>query len=102
MFILFDWCSQPDLKKIFGLVGTGLDIIRIVVPIGLIIMLVLDIMKKVINPEEKEAQKKILHRLIAALVVFASPLLVRLVLNLADIGLGNDSASTSSLSECLR
>ena len=102
MFILFDWCSQPGVKKIFSLVGTGLDIIRIVVPIGLIIMLVLDIMKKVINPEEKEAQKKIIHRLIAALVVFASPLLVRLVLNLADIGLGNDSASTSSLSECLR
>ncbi len=102
MYILFDWCAQAGVQKVFGLIKTGLDIIRIVVPIGLIVMLAIDIMKKVINPEEKEAQKKIMHRLIAALVVFASPILVRFVLKLADIGMGNNSASSSSLSECWR
>lgn len=102
MFIVFNWCGQAEVKKIFDLIRTGLDIIRIVVPIGLIVMIGLDIAKKVINPEEKEAQKKIMHRLIAALVVFVSPILVRFVLKLADIGLNNDSASTSSLSECWR
>ena len=101
-YLVFNWCSQPGVKAVFNLVNVALDIIHIVVPIGLIVMLALDIAKKVINPEEKEAQKKILHRVIAALVVFAAPLLVRFVLHLADIGMDNDSASESSLSECLR
>ena len=103
MYILvFDWCAQEGVKKIFGLINIGLNIIRIVVPIGLIVMLGIDIFKKVLNPEDKDAQKKILHRIIAALVVFASPMLVRFVLKLADLGMGNDSASTTSFSECLR
>ena len=101
-YLVFEWCAQSNVKTIFGLVGKALSIIHIIVPLGLIVMLGFDIARKVINPEEKEAQKKILHRIIAALVVFAAPLLVRFVLYLADIGLGNDSASQSSLSECLR
>ncbi len=102
MYMLFDWCAQAGVQKVFGLVKTGLNIIRIIVPLGLIVMLGMDIMKKVINPEEKEAQKKILQRVIAAVLVFMSPLLVRFVLKLVDIGLGNNSASSSSASACWR
>lgn len=102
MNILFDWCAQPGVLKIFGLVKTLLNIIRIVVPLGLIVMTSLDLARKVMNPDDKDAQKKIMHRVIAAVVVFAAPLLVRVVLNLIDIGLGNDIASQSSLSACWR
>lgn len=102
MNILFDWCAQPGVQSVFGLIKTLLNIMRWVVPIGLIIMTSLDIFKKVLNPDDKDGQKKILTRIIAAVIVFAVPILVRLVLNLIDIGLNNNTASSTSASACWR
>ena len=62
-------------------------------PIGLIIMTSLDIAKKVLNPDEKEGQKKIMHRVIAGLIVFFVPLFIRVVLRIVDIGVGNGNGS---------
>lgn len=102
MNILFDWCAQPGVQSVFGLIKTLLNIMRWVVPIGLIIMTSLDIFKKVLNPDDKDGQKKILTRIIAAVIVFCVPILVRLVLNLIDIGLNNNTASSTSASACWR
>ena len=76
--ILFswDWCGQSGVKGIFDLIRSVVDILRIIVPIALIVMTTVDIIKKVIDPEEKEGQKKIMTRAIAALIVFLIPTMI--------------------------
>ena len=95
MNILFDWCGRCGVQKVMYLIKTLVNIIRWVVPIGLIIMTSLDIAKKVLNPDEKEGQKKIMHRVIAGLIVFFVPLFIRFVLYIVDIGAENKNGTSS-------
>ena len=94
----FDWCA-PDsgLIKVFKIVKICLNVIRFVVPIGLIFMSVLDISKNVINSEEKDSMKKIGTRVIAAILVFLIPTVVRIVLGIVDVALGEGSSNDTSL-----
>ena len=85
MYILLD-CKK--IEGIINMLSDLLTIIRIIVPIGLIVMTGLDIFKKVINPEDKEGQKKILNRLLAAIIVFFVPMILRFILKLVEIGNG--------------
>ena len=85
MYILLD-CD--NFKGIINMLSDLLTIIRIIVPIGLIVMTGMDIFKKVINPEDKDGQKKILNRLLAAIIVFFVPMILRFILKLVTIGNG--------------
>ena len=85
MLIEFDWLSQPGVQNTLNFVYKIIDIVRIIVPIALVVMTTMDVTKKVINPEDKEGQKKILIRAIAAIVVFFVPTLINFVFKLADI-----------------
>lgn len=101
--LVFDWCGSEGVQKIFELIQTLLTVIRWVVPIGLIVMTSIDIAKKVINPDDKDGQAKLMNRIIAAVVVFLVPILVRLVLTLVDVGLGNTPGETNSITgDCWR
>ena len=79
-----------------------LNVIRLVVPIGLIVMTVLDISKNVINPDEKDSMKKIGTRLIAAVIVFLVPTIVNIIMGLVDVALGSGAGSNYeyTLSDC--
>ena len=102
MMILFSWLEQDGVNKALNLVYNVLEVIRIVVPIGLIIMTSIDIAKKVINPEEKEGQKKIMIRAIAALVVFFVPLLIKFVFNIGGMKeetLDDNGSNTSNYNQ---
>ena len=68
-------------------------------PLGLIIWTGIDFFKGTINPSDKDLGRRVLHRLIAAIIVFFIPIFVRLVLKLVDIG-GGKTADGSSLSNC--
>ena len=103
------WCcgscseTQYDIGPVMSLVKTALSIIRIIVPIILIAMTTLDIAKKVINPEEKEAQKKIMFRAIAALIIFLIPNIVGFVFSAIDWGQGEGAdpmTLDTTLKEC--
>ena len=85
------------------MIKTILDILRIVVPIGLIVMTTMDIIKKVINPDDKEGQKKIMYRAIGALIVFFIPTFIRITFKVIDWGTGKDGSydnAQSGLSQC--
>ena len=98
----FNWCAaNSGLVKIFGIAKTFLNLIHIIVPIGLI-MTAWDIFKKVINPDDKDGQKKILNRAISAIVVFFVPVLVSFVLKLVDVGMGNNESDTIKSDSCWR
>lgn len=100
----FSWCSgQNSFRAFFQIIKSILDILRIAVPIGLIVMTSLDIAKKVINPEEKEGQNKIMIRAIAALIVFLVPTLIRIAFKVIDWGLdatGTYDDMSYRLSDC--
>lgn len=85
MIIDFDWFSRPEVQNVINMVYKVLELVRIAVPVGLIVMTSLDIAKKVINPEEKEGQKKIMIRFLAAVLVFLTPTIINIVLNIANI-----------------
>ena len=107
IIIDFSWnCTNPNgpnyIKPIFDMAKTILNILRIVVPIILIAMTTLDITKKVINPEDKEGQKKIMTRAIAALIVFLVPTIVNLTFRVIDLGTGRDVKTDAGLSACWR
>lgn len=99
MIIDFSWFKSQDVQNVISALLTILDIVRIVVPIGLIAMTTIDITKKVINPEDKDGQKKIMIRALSALIVFLSPIIVNLVLNFVGIdtsGLGSLNSKIKS------
>ncbi len=99
----WDWCGQAGVQSVFHMIKEILDIVRIVVPIGLIVMTTIDIINKVINPEEKEGQKKIMIRLIAAVIVFLIPIMIKITFKVIDWGRGYDGSynnAESGLSRC--
>ena len=90
----WNWCLQPGVQDVFNVIRGVLSVLRIVVPIGLVAMTVVDIAKKVINPEDKDGQKKIMNRAIAALIVFLIPTFIKFTFRVIDWGLGNNGQST--------
>lgn len=108
MYILSEfagWCAPGSgLLTVFKIIKTCLNIIRFVVPIGLIIMTVLDVSKNVINPDDKDSMKKIGTRIVAAIIVFLVPTFVNLVMRLVDVGLGNNAGTSNryNITDCWR
>lgn len=96
MIIDFDWLSQPGVQNVLNMVYKIVDVVRIIVPIILILMTTLDISKKIIDPNDKEGQKKILIRTIAAVIVFFIPTIINLIFNIADIDIDNIKMKKSS------
>ena len=99
----FEWCAPGSgLVTVFGIVKTCLNVIRLIVPIGLVVMTVLDVSKNVINPDEKDSMKKIGNRMIAAVVVFLIPTIVNIIMGLVDVALGSGAGSNYeyNLSDC--
>ena len=75
------WCAPGSgLVTVFKIIKICLNVIRLVVPIGLIVMTVLDISKNVLNPDEKDSMKKIGKRVIAAVIVFLVPTIVTIIM----------------------
>lgn len=103
--LLFSWSWCTGLQPVLHLIKEVLNIVRILVPIGLIVMTTIDITKNVINPDDKDGQKKIMIRAIAALIVFLTPTLIRLSFKLIDWGRNVDGTydnAESGLSNCWR
>lgn len=98
--ILFDWNWCTEANGVISMIKNILNILHIIVPIALIALTTVDIMKKVINPEEKDGQKKIMVRAIAALIVFFVPTLVRLTLKVIDWGKPEGVGASETLSQC--
>lgn len=85
MYFLLETCQHPGVLRVLYFVYLLLDIIFIVVPIGLIIMLLIDFSKAVIAGDEDKAKKStkiVTKRIINAVLIFAMPWIVNLFLEL--------------------
>ena len=102
IFLIADACE--GLGPIVSVVKGLFNIIKILVPIALLIMGVIDLAKAVLASDDKEikaAQSKLVKRAIAAVAVFFAVTLVDAIMGL--VGKGEDSSdgtSSASWSAC--
>lgn len=92
-------CTNPGFLKVLKFILLIIDIIRIIVPIGLIVIGTIDLSKSVITNDEQDRKKNLnifLKRLIYAALVFAVPWIVE-----AFMSLLGDLSSDIDLSACI-
>lgn len=81
-------CENPDILRLIYFGSKILDLIFLIVPIGLVVLLSIDILKIVIgaNNEKtiKEKHKAIINRIIFALALFFVPTIVTVIMNLLN------------------
>lgn len=82
-----DECRDLFSDEFIGGVNKFLSIVRMVVPILLVVLGILDFTKAIFSSSEdamKKAQAKFIKRIIAAIIVFLLPVLVNLLLDIAN------------------
>ena len=77
-------CSDPALSASLKLTKNMISIIGMIAPIVLLTMSVINIIKLVINPDEKKNIAKIKNSFIAAIVIFMVPVFVNVVMQMLD------------------
>ena len=88
MFTLLSFCESS--AEIWQLVGKIINIIKIVIPIIIVILAMLDLGKAVMAGEEKqikEAQSNAVKRIIVGIIIMFVPTIVNLILDLMGKGL---------------
>ena len=96
MYILStNFCNEPGVLNAFLIIKTILNVIKIIVPIILIIVCMLEIGKAVAANEDtlNKLYPKIITKLIAAVVIFLVPSIINLSINVIDSG--NDYSTSS-------
>lgn len=91
LLLELNFCTESS--SVWQLVGRVLEVFKIVIPILIIIFGMIDLGKAVISSDEKAiggATKKLMFRLIAALVVFFIPAIVSAVFGLLSFFNQND------------
>ncbi len=84
-----DVCTNPDILRIIYFILIIIDIVKIIIPIGLIVMGIIDFSKAVISSDEKTQKKSsrlFMNRILCAVLVFIVPWIVKvLMVVLGDI-----------------
>lgn len=93
--------ENPGVMRAFKAGGYALYILKIVIPIILIIMGVVDLFQAVIGNDDKDVTKsvtKLIYRVIAGVVIFIIPTVINYVFNLVD---NNPTSNFKECYECL-
>lgn len=98
--IILNACENPDVLRIIYFIKILIDIVKIVVPIGLIIMSTIDFSKSVTTNDEN-IQKKVItlfgKRIIVAVLIFIVPWIAEVVM----VALG-DLTKDVNFTDCLQ
>lgn len=96
MYILLDACKHPTILRVLYFAYLFWEIVAVVIPIGLILMLMIDFTKAVvINKEDEQVKsmKLVGKRIMYAVFIFATPWLVSFIMNIlatAGVEVGSD------------
>lgn len=74
-------CSDYGLVSIIDIIRRVIETFQIIVPILLLTMLSVQLVKLVINPEEKNSLKKITNRILSAVIIFFLPVVVNVIMS---------------------
>lgn len=92
-------CENPDILKVIYFASIIVDIVKIIIPIGLIVMGMIDFSKGVTSSNDGDNKKnmsRLIKRFVYAVLVFAVPWIVKIVI----INLGN-LAEGVNFTDCL-
>lgn len=85
MYLLLSGCENPDVLSVIYFIEKILNVVFIIIPIGLILFITIDLVKTILNGDdkaEKTNNKIIVKRLILAIAIFFIPTIVTLLTNL--------------------
>ncbi len=88
-------CNNPLIVRTLYLFKTSINIIKFVIPIGLIIMITIDLYKNLIIGKDNNNLKKIGTRLFAAFLVFIIPTLINYIFDIFSI-----NTTSSNFASC--
>ena len=94
-----DFCR--DTARIWGIIGYIVLVLKIVIPIALIVLGMIDLGKAVISSDEKAINKSVgtlVKRFVAAVIVFFVPTIVSAVFNLVT----SINLSASKYDQCVK
>lgn len=100
-------CTNPDILRVIYFGKLIVDIVKIIIPIGLIIMGMIDLSKSVVTNDDgvqKKNMKLFIKRIIYAVLVFAVPWIVEvLIVNLGNLakGVNYTDCLENANSECI-
>lgn len=98
-------CSNPDLLSTMLIVNQVINLLKILVPIGLIIFSSIDLLKSVIATDQEGIAKKksaIPKRALAAVIIFLIPSLIDLVMVVANDTFEYNSCFTNATKETIK
>ena len=102
MLFLREFCDTSSVLKVILFISELINIVRIVVPIGLIVMVSVDIAKNVISNNDSDMSKNVsiaLKRVLMAIIIFFIPTIVDFANSLV-LDLGDENITVSYL-DCL-
>lgn len=85
MYLLLSGCENPDVLSVIYFIEKILNVAFIIIPIGLILFITIDLVKTILNGDdkaEKTNNKIIVKRLILAIAIFFIPTIITLLTNL--------------------
>lgn len=74
-------CSDAGMVYIIDIVRRIMDLFQLIIPIVLLTMLTFQLIKLVMNPEEKNGIGKIKNRIMAAVIIFIVPVFINVVMS---------------------
>lgn len=83
--IVLDACNNPNILRVIYFIKIIIDIVKIIIPIGLIVMGTIDFSKAVMTSDEssqKKAANLFIKRVISGVIVFAIPWIVEVIMGI--------------------
>lgn len=93
-----------DTVKVWQLLGSVITLIKIVIPLILIVLGMVDLGKAVISNEDKAINKsvtKLVQRFVAAVVVFFIPAIVSAIFNAIDLMTPTENDEYNKCIQCM-
>lgn len=90
-------CESLIGEEMISFINDGMNIIKLIVPLLLIVFGVFDFVKAIFASNEdeiKKAQKSFIRRLIIAVIIFFSPILVNFIINMTNEAAGFFNSGT--------
>lgn len=75
-------CNDYGIVNILDIMRKLFEFLQVIVPIILIIMMTVQLIQMVANPEDKKSPKKIINKLLATVIIFFLPIIVNVVMNM--------------------
>lgn len=77
-------CTNHSIGSLVSIVSNIIGLIQVIVPIILLIMVSINLTQLVINPDDKKKIKGIKNKFIAAIFVFAVPVIINAFINMVN------------------